>query len=367
MKRWIASTPTFCLALIIANVTFSTGEAQDPSPASPSDRSTFQTAKRSTAPDDSWMRGLDSVTGTEDVIGSGSLPLPVRDRFRSEPIDELPFVHPPHCPCCVNEQPVSRFRDGFYQGSSLTGGYLSDGGNDKLAISHYEATVRFGIPIDGLDNVLIIAPSFRQEFIDSQAAVDIPDQLFVTGVNFTWLKKYSDRWRALAMVAPSIRSDFQSSDEAVRIFGLGMLTYSFIPQTLDGSLGVVYLDRDDIPVLPALGLKWTPKPWWQFDLNFPKPRIAYRTDKCGGTSEDWIYTGVALGGNTWAVERANGNHDVLTLRDYQWVFGWEHLRDRGRGLFVETGFVFGRSLEFERGGEQVDFDDALFLRMGLNF
>lgn len=338
-------------------------------------------SSRPSSRDEPWMRGLDSVTGTEDVVGSGNLdpgsnrarnlgagnmPLPIAERYFAAPVEEAPYVHPPHCPCCINETPITRFRQSFYQGTSLTGGYLSDGGDDALSIAHYEATVRFGIPLDGMDNVLIIAPSFRQEMVNGPANIDIADNLFVTGVNFTWMKKYSDRLRTLAMVSPSIRSDFEATDDAVRVFGLGLLTYSLIPKKLDASVGVVYLDRDDIPILPALGITWTPKPWWQFDLNFPRPRIAYRTDKDGGFSENWVYTGVALGGNTWAVERANGTNDVLTLRDYQWVFGWEHLREGGRGLFAETGFAFGRSLEYERGGEEVDFDNALFVRLGIN-
>src|SRR5690606_12700948 len=106
---------------------------------------------------------------------------------------------------------------------------------------------------------------------------------------------------------------------------------------LDLSLGVVYLDRDDIPLLPVAGFTWTPSPQWQIDINFPRPRIARRIDKRGGLSESWVYTAVGLGGNTWAVERADGSDDVLTMRDYQWIFGWEHRRSGGRGLFVEAG------------------------------
>jgi hypothetical protein len=333
---------------------------------SPSDVPAHSVSARVSAKDEPWMRGLDSVTGTEDLVGSGSLPAPLTERYFSSPIEEPPYVHPPQCPCCANETPLTRFRKGLYQGSSLTGGHVSDGGGDGLGITHYEATVRFGVPFGGMDNVVVIAPSFRQEIIDSPTTIDISGNLYVASVNFTWMKKYSDRWRSLAMVAPSVRSDFNSSDDAVRIFGLGLMTRTLIPQKLEASFGFVYLDRDDISLLPAFGVSWTPKPWWNIDLNFPRPRIAYRTHKQAGFSETWVYTGVALGGNTWAVERANGDSDILTLRDYQWIFGWEKLREGGRGMFAEAGFAFGRSLEYERGGEQVDFDSSVFFRLGIN-
>ena len=363
---------TACFGAMLVAVSTS-GWAQDDarfSESSPSDRvlsqDSYRVGSRPANRDEPWMRGLDSVTGTEDIVGSGSLPDPVVQRYFSEPVEEPPFVHPPHCPCCVNETPITRFRNSLYQGTALSGGYVSDGGSDALSIAHYDVSVRFGVPLGGMDNVVIVAPNFRQEMIDGPSTIDLPNSLYVTGVNFTWMKTISPRLRSLAMVTPSIRSDFEATDDAVRVFGLGLLTYSLIPKKLDASVGVVYLDRDDIPILPALGVTWTPKPWWLFDLNFPRPRIAYRTAKDGAYSESWVYTGVALGGNTWAVQRANGTEDVLTLRDFQWVFGWEHLRQGGRGLFAETGVSFGRALEYERGGEEVDFDNAMFVRLGIN-
>lgn len=300
--------------------------------------------------------------------------LPVRSvstRIQGVPTDNLTeadlYVHPPHCSCCVDNSPVSRFRQSLYQGSSVSGGFLGDGGSNALQQTHYELSTRFAIPISGMENVVLISPSFREDLFDAPTGVDIPDNLYVAGVNFTWLKTLSPRWNMTTMVTPSIRSDFETGEDAFRIFGLGMLTYKYIPNYLDASFGVVYLGRDDIPLLPILGFTWTPTPLWRVDANFPRPRIAYQTAKCGCESESWIYTGVALGGNTWAVDRANGTNDVLTVRDYQWVFGWEHLRSGGRGLFVETGAAFGRAIEFESTGQEIEFDDALFLRGGITF
>lgn len=294
----------------------------------------------------------DSVLGDPAYDESGE--------FASQPR----AFHPGAPGCCADETPLQRFRQSAYQGASLAGGVISDGGSDALTISHYDVSARFAMPIDGMENVLLITPAFRQEFVDAPVGVDIPDSLYVTGVSLMWMKTLSERWKSTAIVAPSVRSDFQTSEDAFRIFGLGILTYRYTPD-LDLSFGAVYLDRDDIPLLPVLGLTWTPTPEWKFDINFPRPRISRRIDKCGAHSESWVYTGVGLGGNTWAVERADGSDDVLTLRDYQWIFGWEHLRSEGRGMFVEGGASFGRTLEYENTDEEVDFDDALFIRAGI--
>lgn len=348
--------------------------AQEPfSVRSPSDVQAAPASVRRNVPDDPWMRGLDDITGPDDLVGSAVRPEtgPNGRPLHQVPLGELNdadlYTHPPNCACCVNRVPVSRFRQGFYQGSSVSAGFLSDRGDYRLSQAHYELTTRFAVPIDGMENVLIIAPSIREEIIDAPVGIDIPDSLYNAGVNFTWLKTLSSQWKLTAMLTPSVRSDFNTSEEAFRLFGLGMLTYSYIPDTLDASFGVVFLDRDDIPLLPVLGFTWRPNPFVRIDANFPRPRIAYQTAKCGGESESWVYTGVALGGNTWAVERADGSNDVLTLRDYQWVFGWEHIRSGGRGMFVEAGSSFGRSLEFESNTPGADFDSAAFIRGGLNF
>jgi hypothetical protein len=240
------------------------------------------------------------------------------------------------------------------------------GSNDER-LSHYSVAVRFALPLDGMDNVLVAAPSFRQDVLDYGGPVDTPRNLYTTGVNFTWRKKLNRRWSLLAMVTPGIRSDFETSENAFRLFGLGTATYRWVPDRLDVTLGAVYLDRDDIPLLPVIGFNWTPSPLWRIEMNFPRPRIARRIDKRGGRSETWVYTGAALGGNTWAVRRANGLDDELTLRDFRWVFGWEKLRSGGRGVFVETGWAFGRAVEYESDQIERDLDDSLFIRGGLTF
>lgn len=309
--------------------------------------------------DADWMQGHNDLTGTDDLLGTDA---PIGSSVVPFGAASVGHTHACTCGSCGQETPLTRFRKSAYQGSSLSFGTL--GGNGEN-LTHYRVETRFALPLDGMDNVLIAAPSFRQDILDYGGPVDTPENLYNVGVNFTWMKKLSDRWRLLAMVTPGVRSDFQTSENAFRLFGLGTATYSWVPNKLDVTLGAVYLDRDDIPLLPVIGFNWTPAPWWKIEMNFPRPRIARRIDKQGACSETWVYTGVALGGNTWAVERANGADDELTLRDYRWVLGWEHLRSGGRGLFFETGAAFGRVIEYESDGIERDLDDALFFRGGI--
>lgn len=350
MKRWIV-VATVWGSIVGSSLRASAGEIVYE--ASPSDQAPSY-----------WTTYDERDLQIEELVEEEVTPSAQPYEQGTRPPHAAPFQYVPPV-CCTDETPLQQFRRSAYQGSTLSGGVIGDSGRDALTISHYELATRFALPIDGMENVLLISPYFREDSVDAPAGIDIPDSLYQTGVSFTWLKTLSPRWKATTIVSPSVRSDFQTGEDAFRIFGLGMLTHRYT-DTLDLSFGAVYLDRDDIPVLPVLGFKWVPTPEWQFDINFPRPRIARRIAKRGAMSESWIYTGVGLGGNTWAVEREDDSHGVLTLRDYQWIFGWESLRSGGRGWFVEGGAAFGRTLEYEETDEEVDFDDALFVRLGIN-
>ncbi|MEZ6089043.1 MAG: hypothetical protein R3C05_13655 [Pirellulaceae bacterium] len=128
----------------------------------------------------------------------------------------------------------------------------------------------------------------------------------------------------------------------------------------------MYLDRDDIPLLPVIGVDWCPTSDWKLELRFPRPRLLRRLAKNGPISETWAFAAFALGGNTYAVRRASGLDDELTLRDFRAVFGIEQIRDGGRGYFAEAGLAFGRSVEYESGDEQ-EFDPGGYISAGWLF
>ena len=53
-------------------------------------------------------------------------------------------------------------------------------------------------------------------------------------------------------VSPAYSSDFQSSDNALRIRGRAFATWQWVPEELTLLFGVVYLDRNDLPLLPGV-------------------------------------------------------------------------------------------------------------------
>jgi hypothetical protein len=110
--------------------------------------------------------------------------------------------------------------------------------------------------------------------------------------------------------------------------------------------GVIYLDRYDVNLLPAGGLLWTPADDRRFELIFPRPRLAWRVAERPRASH-WLYVAAEFGGNQWAMQSTTGRDQIIVIRDYRLLAGWER-RPANLGLSwrFETGWVTGRSVEY---------------------
>ena len=268
----------------------------------------------------------------------------------------------------VNEEPVNRFRKQALQTATLSGGYLASTGAD-LNHSFFETSVKLGVPLGNFENILGVTPSFRTDFLDADAALgtDVPAELFETGVTFFYRRPLNEQLSVMGIFRPSIRSDFTTSQNAFRLFGLGLVNWECVPDELTISAGAVFLDRADLPLLPAVGLTWTPQPTLKADLQFPTSKLSYRIAKDGSRSETWSYLSAGIGGNTWAVTRASGLSDELTLRDIRLVLGVDHLTNGGGGWFAEIGYLFNRRIEYEVDQSQFRLDDGLLMQAGWRY
>ena len=265
------------------------------------------------------------------------------------------------------DTPLIRYRSTCYQGAQAAYGVIPGSSANGLGIKTFDLLATFAVPIDGMDHVITFHPFFRMDQLNANPGLDVPDALYEAGVKSFWKKVMNERLTTMVLFTPSVRSDFQSTQGAFKLFGMALLQWKLVPEKLSMTGGATYTGRQDFPVLPMMGLMWTPSPLWKLDIQFPSPRLSRRLMKDGDKSETWGYLAGVFGGNTWAVRRANGTDDQLTLRDLRLVLGVEHLLAENRGVFVETGLVFGRSMEYENTASQIDLGDALLLRAGIQF
>jgi len=201
--------------------------------------------------------------------------------------------------------------------------------------------------------------SFGLHLLGGPTTAPVPPRLYDFVFGMQKRDSLSDRFSYDIAATIGVFSDFEgSAREGVRFPGhaVGMV---HINMTTDLVFGVDYLGRDDIAVLPVVGVSLRDRfvSGLSVDLVFPRPRIDYVL------SDDWrSYLTAGLDGGTWDIQFPNGTGQVMTYRDYRLMLGFEHA-DSAAGISAwEFGYAFGRELEFRNNPVSTRFDDAFVLQ-----
>ncbi len=134
-----------------------------------------------------------------------------------------------------------------------------------------------------------------------------------------------------------------------------------------GKLGVEYLDRVNVKLLPAVGLYMTPNPDMKFDLYFPKSKLAHRIPNFADI-EAWAYVGAEYGGGSWAIERRDGTRDQADINDVRAYVGLEWMGTRRATGFFEVGYAFERELLYRSNAlNSLELQDTMMIRSGIAF
>ncbi|MDZ4819025.1 MAG: DUF6268 family outer membrane beta-barrel protein, partial [Planctomycetota bacterium] len=269
------------------------------------------------------------------------------------------------------EQPLasqgapSGWRKGFVQQVSTLATYLPKLNDEGMGQTDFENMIMVGVPFPTRDTPLVISPGFDFHLLDGPTQTDLPPRLYDMYTQFRWLAKINERWSTTIAATPGYYTDYQNNtSEAFRITGQAFGIWEWRPESML-IFGVVYLDRDNLSILPAGGLVWKPNETTRLDLIFPRPRYLKRFRK-GSFFEDWWYIAGEFGGGQWAIQREDGSDDVFTLTDYRISAGLERKsKDYFFGGRIEAGYVFGRQIEYRSNIGNFDPSDTLFVRAGL--
>jgi len=271
-------------------------------------------------------------------------------------------------------------RCGSFQKLSFINSYLPRIGTDGFGWYDVELTSVWGLPCPTKDAPLVITPGFATHWLDGPSNLDIPAQLHDVYTEFRWLPKIGERFRADLAVQPGFYSDWDGSTvRAVRILGHGAGIYDWTP-TIQIVLGVAYLDRPDIELLPIAGFIWKPDPYVEYRLVFPTPKISY----CLGTDssvcptgypassgkwndECWLYLAGELGGGTWAIRHSDGTSDLMSYSDWRLYIGLETKSITMLSSHIEVGYVFHRTIRLTSTGDDVGVGNTLMARAGISY
>jgi hypothetical protein len=261
---------------------------------------------------------------------------------------------------------IPDFKSGFFQKLRFTGTWIPSFDETDVGFSDFEAVATFAAPLPTTDWPILISPKYVLRFLDGPSSPDLPSQLHDASIEFRWLPKLTDRLRLALAIEPGVHTDFEANDaDAFRTPGHAVAIYDWSP-TRQLVIGAMYLDREDIDIMPAGGLILRPSDDWQFDLVFPFPKIASRL-WADGKTEFWHYVAAEFGSGPYSIRRADGRQDVIILSDYRLLYGLERKQLGGIWSRVEAGYVFGREIEFVSNDPRDQPSPTLLLRAGLQY
>jgi hypothetical protein len=260
---------------------------------------------------------------------------------------------------------------------------LGDGQGTNVGINELDTTATFALPFfhNSPANVnrapLLITPGFGLQLWDgpqtsSTLLADLPPNTYDVFLDTAWNPKFTPLFGAELGIRVGIYTNWDVLVwESWRIMGRAIGTLQMTP-TMQGKVGIVYLDRNQVKLLPAVGMTWTPNADSRYDIFFPAPRAAKRF---GATARHtwWGYVSGEYGGGAWTFRRDTPLYNMITGFDYNDIrialgTEWVPLARTGFAGSFEVGYVFYRQLFYVEGPPQIqDLPDTIMFRLGLAY
>jgi len=315
--------------------------------------------------------------GLPQGAGQSTLP-PNWDPFGPAGADPPPTLLPkdPLVPGVSRESWSSVQR--FLQEIRLDNVWMPGDSASELGLNDTELSATFAIPLGwDIEHPLLITPGFAAQFWTGPEGPpqELPPRTFEAYLQGAWLPQVTEIVGAELAVRIGVYSDLSAVvEESIRIHGRGLGVIALSPG-IRLKLGVWYLDRNDVKMLPAGGLVWTPSADIQLDAVFPNPRLAIRFP--GYRSTDWwIYLRGEYGGDSWTAELDAPGHTPhpyeVDYNDLRLGLGVEFKTVRGFSGLVEVGGAFGRELLYFEPIGQAPIppfrpDPVVYIRGGLAY
>jgi len=252
------------------------------------------------------------------------------------------------------------------------------GGTEDFEVNRLELAATFGIPVmHNIETPLLVTPGIAWNWLGGPIGdpmppmmdprgPDLPGQLYDAYVDLSWYPQPFEWFGAELGLRTGVWTDFDSvSSDSVRILGRGLGVISVSPQ-MEVLVGVVYLDRLRVKLLPAGGIHWRPDLDWDLYFVFPNPKLRRRIQSVGNT-EWWFYVSGEYGGGSWTVNRA-GLDDRIDYNDLRVMLGVEWETSTLVRGHLEVGYVFDREILFDSAMPiSTTPDETVMVRAGVDF
>jgi hypothetical protein len=246
-----------------------------------------------------------------------------------------------------------QFRYTNYRSEENTLGIIPEKG-DRFGMTSLESTAYSS---SGYGSELNLGYAFH--FLSGPQQIDLPSRLYEFAMGYQSRGRMSEYFSYDGNVSVTVNSDFEgSAREGVFFPGHFAGILHVTPET-DWVVGIDYLHRDDIKLLPIVGFSFHSDlmPNVRWDLVFPRPKVQFALP--GG---HMFHIAGRLGGGTWDFELPGGVEDVVTYRDYRLLLGFSKGEGKHGIRSIEVGYLFGRKLELRDANDFMNMSDAVAIQ-----
>ncbi len=163
---------------------------------------------------------------------------------------------------------------------------------------------------------LAFLSGYGYHFLNGPIQTDLPSKVFDFTWGLSWSGEIMEDWSASVTGRVGIFTDFEDSARDGWRFPADAVVLHDWTETVRGVGGVKFLDRENLPALPVLGIILRPVDTFRLEAVFPEPRIAIMVLD-GVDYDNWLTLSGEIGGGEWAIERANTDlADIVTYNDY---------------------------------------------------
>jgi hypothetical protein len=270
----------------------------------------------------------------------------------------------------------------FMQEVRLDETFMYGEGPRRVESNDIETSATFALPVYWAKEPFLITPGFGIHTWERGTQTDqLPAQTYDAYIDGAWNPQPSPFFGAELGARVGVYSDFDTfTDHSIRIMGraLAVLNFSqFGLQTTQLKLGVIYLDRNEIKLLPAGGIFFTPDPDTRVEIYFPRPKYEHHFATTG-TYQWWWYLVGEYGGGSWTFRRdipvvgggVDRVEDSFDYNDIRASIGIEWIPERNIGLrgYFEVGFATDREIVYRfYPPSNIDLPNTFLVRGGLAF
>lgn len=207
---------------------------------------------------------------------------------------------------------------------------------------------------------------------NASTGADLPGQTYSAFLDFSWQSDPQQIVGAELNFNFGGFSEFGYYNSDSTLFRGKALGVFRITPASTFKIGIQYLDRVKIKMLPAIGVLCRPDPFTRVDIYFPEPRYSHYVSTLG-TYDLWWYVMGEYGGGSWTIKRDDGRDDQFDANDMRLLLGFEwgpseRMRAGLRSWHFELGYVGGREIVYRKNPQDnLDLSDAFILRLGVGF